>query len=215
MIISHNGPHESTTCIVFICGFMKGVETWNVTEKGKKICIEEHFSGKYKTMMVSMQEREYLNNSFDAVCTELLGNLNLSGYKNICVVAHSYGAFYAVRIAGVYPKCKLLLLDPTLKGDVFKRYLILKKDAMSVHKLSIYDQLPSLTALTQKTVVYIHYCINDKGTSSDILGDIITSAKSCNKNVNSNAFVHYDWSHMIHYQHPQRVIGDIEKLLKC
>jgi hypothetical protein len=152
-----NNVKKST--IIFIHGFGKSSNNWNITEKDKIIGIESEMNKSCNTVMVNLQNGDYLFNISD-VCTQIYQELEESTVlkTNIIIVTHSYGSFYGLQMAHTWPKIfnKLILLDPTIKtADYYLQLLaqqVTSKDEHSNSDIEFKQQSVSDKEFKQQSV---------------------------------------------------------------
>jgi len=138
--------------ILFIHGFNNDFDDWNVTNKGKRINIERYFSKTCNTIMILIEDKDYLR-PIETVAKKIgsfFDKDELSDLNNITIVAHSYGTFYAYYLVHLYSELftKLFLLDPTCKDDTYRDYLL---EQLKYHR----DEL-----LTEMTVTSLNLTDN-------------------------------------------------------
>lgn len=204
---------------------MKNYNDFNVTEKGKKIAIEENISKFCNTIMLQVEfedYREQANVLSEKIYSSIENVLNTS----IIIVAHSYGAFYAIQLSQNYPKIfnKILLIDPTAKTQSYYDLLVSKIGNMNdgilneieLCKVNNFENLPD-GKLNSKTIVRIHLNLDSK----KLIEYPKQFNEKCeyfnaitNKNVNSKIVLHFNVSHMIHYTKSDIIIDSIKELVK-
>ncbi len=146
---------------------------------------------------------------YDYVCTKINSLVNT---KHVVVVAHSYGCFYALRYAELYPTTALILLDPPPKTDLYKTYLKSNMNLLDECKLEHFDKLPDGANISNNVAISVH--VSGDSESKDSLFDKISYfSKLTKNNSRSNLIVHYDTSHMIHYTRSANVIENINRYL--
>jgi pimeloyl-ACP methyl ester carboxylesterase len=186
--------------VVFIHGYNQNAEHWDVTETGKEIKVAERCSGRFLTISIGLDITDYCQ-PIDLVCMDIDRYLSL--YSNITLVSHSFGAFYAIGLSLAFPTKynRLLLLNPTLKTNAYREFVIKHRPELD------FDELPDGLALQAKTIVRIHheYPIDEEKIS---ILDGLT-----NKNVKSRLVIHPGKGHMLHYQIPATIIDAVIELV--
>lgn len=203
--------------ILFIPGFRKKNTDFNITDEGKGINIETTLFKMYNTITIQFSEDDYQKPVPD-IADQIYQNIIMNFKKDIVIVAHSFGAFYAIHLAKTYPNIftKLLLIDPSIKTTSYHEKLQLNANMYGpkdteTYKLKNYDSLPIGVDLKSNIIVRVHVALII-GLSAD---KIFILNKLTNKNVKSRFIVHPNASHMIHYQHPDVIIDSIKELIKC
>ena len=213
--IINNNNYKQT--IIFIHGFLKNYNDFNVTDHDKKILIEEHFRKKCNTIMVHIEKDDYIQDiSITEQIYQTICNMDLK-FKNITLVTHSLGSFNAIYLAEKYPKLfkKLLLIDPTIKSNAYHDYLVdqsKNQDIIVCIKLKNYDLLSNGKNLKSNIVIYINVNYDTKINKSN--DDMILLHKFVSKNVKSRFILHVNKSHMLHYTNPNVIIDSIDNLNK-
>jgi len=197
--------------ILFIQGFRKHYLNWNLSETNKPINIESNLSKSCNTILLDLDDNDY-QKSITILSEEIYQHLSPLITSKITIVAHSYGAFYALKLAEFYPKIfsRVLLLDPTIKSPEYLDYLKLKKsnDSLELFKITHFEELPSPLILNNNIIVRIHFNIS---TNED-LNKINYLDQLTNKNCKSRLILHYNISHMIHYTIPAVIIDSIKEI---
>jgi pimeloyl-ACP methyl ester carboxylesterase len=125
------------------------------------------------------------------------------------VLAHSYGAFYALALAQQAPNVKaLLLLDPTGCTPSYHQTLVTGNVALAAHKLEQWESYPRPLPLAPRVVVRVHLALTEQ-----LAERVQYFTPLCKANVQSALEVHMA-SHMLHYDLPQLVIVRVLALLK-
>ncbi len=209
-LVIHNTNKKKT--ILFIHGFNKDANTWNVTENGKPINIEINCRKYANTILLQLVKEDYLVPIEDIVHQTneqiISSNINIT---NCTIVTHSNGSFYGIALSKINKIfSKLMLIAPTIKTDAYYSYLenLYNEDNTDIsikYKLDNFNKFDS-TISDQKTVVRIHFEQLDK---------IPILSKMVNKNVKSRLFIHYNSPHMIHYQKADLIIDSIKEIIKC
>jgi pimeloyl-ACP methyl ester carboxylesterase len=211
-------PGKFKTTVIFIHGFRKDAETWNVTESNKVINVEKETSKKANTVLIQLEDVDY-QNSVSVVAKEILCYLpyEVKYGCNVVLVTHSNGSFYAISLALQFPNIfkKLLLLDPTVPDQIYLNELLKKRDEMpddvvASNKVKYFSELPSGFDLESNIIVRIHLNI----CSEESMKRIEFLYKLINKNTRSRLMVHYGVSHMLHYNIPHVIIDSIRELCK-
>ena len=220
LFINYN--HHKTT-IIFIHGFRKNHDDFNITDKGKNILIETTMAKICNTILVQIEESDYKKPVAD-VAEDIYKNIVDIDKTKITIVAHSHGSFYALSLCETYPDlfCKLLLIDPTTKSEHYLTKLKMdtegfNEESVESYKVKYFDMLPTGFNLKNKIIVRIHLNLQTTQLIDDLnsfLAKINHLNKLVNKNVKSRLVLHADVSHMIHYQIPDVIIDSIKELHK-
>ena len=199
-----NSESKSNKTVVFIPGYLKA-NHWNESEYGKRLGILTSISSKAKVLAVTFNEDIY-RYSIPEICSKLTDKLSV--YDSLCIVAHSYGCFVGLQLATV-DKLKirsLLLLDPITVNDKYFNYINTTNDKYSSYKITHYDLLPKPLQLKIAVSIILSY-IEDLGVSIKYFEPLVKY------NTLSSIEVCF-CSHMIHYDHPEKIIHKIGCLLK-
>jgi len=210
-----NTDHKRKHTIIFIHGLKKHYNSWNVTEKGKEIGLEKTFNQTCNTVLVQIDEEDYLKPIND-IAESIYNELQQLLFTKIILVSHSQGSFYCLALAKNYPKIfsRIVMLNPTIKTPAYYNYLTKKKD-INIYRLNHFSELPDHTNLHCQVIFFIHIDIDSTKSDEDklILFDkIIQLNKITNKNVKSKLCVHADVSHMIHYMIPETICNSIKDI---
>lgn len=119
-------PHKKIKKnVLFIQGFLKSYSTWNTTESGKNIGIENSIQAFATTIMIDFDRVDYLLPNHD-LCQIIQSKLEEIGlYSNLTIVCHSYGSFIAIGLAELNPKIinGIVFIDPTRKHPGYLNYI--------------------------------------------------------------------------------------------
>mgnify|MGYP001243237282 CR=1 FL=1 len=197
--------------VIFIHGFNKNSSSWNKTDSGKIINIEETIKKKATTVLIDLFEDIY-SEPIPEIANKLYNNIKSSIPKmgKIIIVAHSYGAFYALSLAQsnhehIYG---ILLLDPIVKSDEYKNYLAKSNSPIQLEKLKNFDSIPNPIPLKNKIIVKICLKVDD-----DIYEKTQYFDKLTRNNINSDILVYPNRSHMLHYDMHDKIISIIKQLM--
>ena len=222
--------------IIFLHGLMKTGTSWNVSEFGLNLGIEEFFRKISSTTLVSFELSDY-NSKSTEISNQIYSYLIETDQKmkRLIIVGHSVGGLYAMKLAELYPKLVngLILIDIPIKSSIYLDYLktkfnqetdlIIKNITQS--QLNNFDDLPDGQSLYQnyKLTISVHLNILT-GHSLDQMNDQLTYFKSefdkfeyfrklTNKNIKSEIKIYPNGSHMIHYSYPKSIIKAIQLIL--
>jgi predicted alpha/beta hydrolase family esterase len=211
---------KTNNVVVFIHGFGKNSETFNISEFGKELNIEKTIRTIAQTVLIDIEENDYLLTVPDVANTIYD---KIKQFKNIWIVAHSYGCFYAIQLAEQYHNIVkgIILLEPTVKSDQYKIYLEnLPKSPVNDAKLKNFDSLPNGSNIKNKTIVQVHLSITQWVNLSTSISNVdefeskIDKIKRwTNANVISEIVIYPSKSHMIHYDCPLKIIHKIRQLI--
>lgn len=209
LIITNN--HKKNT-VIFIHGFRKNYNDWNVTENGRDISLEKRLSKHHNTILVDIAEEDY-KQPIAVICDAIHNEISEIISKCVTIVAHSYGCLYALYMAEAYHIDKLLLIEPVIKSDRLLNYLQDRAvdkdpDSVEVYKINNYDSLPTGEHIKSRIIVRIH--INSDGN----IPNIKELSALTNKNTKSRLLVHYNASHMLHYTKTDIILDSITELLR-
>jgi pimeloyl-ACP methyl ester carboxylesterase len=210
MYIRENFSSNSKTTVVFISGFQKSCTTWNVTERGKEINVEKTISLTYSTLLIEMEDEDYLE-SVENISLRV--NEILENEEKIILIVHSYAAFYAISLAKMYKNKynKIILIDPTVKNDDYLNYLYEKEDDIFTrYKIENFSLYPDFNNFPQNVIVYAHLNLD----TEDNLNKVFDLDKITKMNVKSKLMVHCNVGHMIHYKIPAVIIESIKDIIK-
>lgn len=197
--------------VIFIHGFGKRLDDWNITKSGKHIGIEEQIRKFSNTVLVQIEDNDY-KQPISIVAAMIYQALNDLTKTNITVVGHSYGTLYALWLAENHNIDRILLIEPVIKSPIFLEYLQSKakdKDFESIeaYKVRNYDTMPTGENLKNRVTVRIHIRVEDKPIPNLPILNSLT-----NKNVKSRLIIHYQASHMIHYELSSTIVDSIKDL---
>lgn len=210
---NHNN-HKNN--LLFVHGYLKDHSHWNISEYNKVIDIEKTLSKSCNTIILSFDYDDYEKTIME-VCDEIYYQINQYygdniSKNNIMIVSHSYGSFYSFALSNKYPKIfnKLLLIEPTLKTQIYLDYMKKKNDSHSEWVINNFDSLPSGINIKAGVIVRIHINYTDSYPEEKLLCmDRIT-----NKNIKSRIMIHPNKSHMLHYDIPGVIIDSIREVIK-
>lgn len=217
-LIIYDNKHKNT--VIFFNGFRKQYTTWNITETGKQINIEERIRKNHNTILIDFQEEDYKQSIPDMsehIHTMLI-NSHPDLLRNVTIVGHSYGCFYALYLAEKYRILKILLIEPVIKSPSYLEYIInrsvvskmpLEFNTVEVCAINNYDMLPTGENIKSRVIVRIHVnCDNEE------IKHLKEYSLLTNKNTKSRLVVHYKKSHMIHYTQADVILNSITELLQ-
>lgn len=216
-VICLNLDNSHKSVVIFIHGFQKDPSTWNITEHGKAVGIEETVRKVSATVLVHLKDDDYVR-PVPEVSAELFDDIlsKIPKIGKIIIVAHSFGAFYALSMANLYPKQihALLLLDPTAKTKSYRNYLIKDGSDVQMAKLRNFDSLPNSIPLNPKITVKVYLKL-DMSEQNDSINDILSYFDKFTKvNINSDIIVCPNRSHMLYYDMPDKFISVVKQLIK-
>jgi len=223
-LIIYDNKHKNT--VIFFNGFRKQCTTWNITETGKPINIEERIRKNNNTILIDFQEEDYKQSIPDM--SEHIYTMIINSYpdllRNVTIVGHSYGCFYALYLAEKYRILKILLIEPVIKSPSYLEYIINRAavskiplefnegkedNTVEVCTVNNYDMLPTGENIKSRVIVRIHVnCDNEE------IKHLKEYSLLTNKNTKSRLVVHYKKSHMIHYTQADVILDSINELLK-
>ena len=212
-----NNNHKYT--IIFIHGFMKHYNSWNVTEGNKVINIEKNISKICNTVLVQIEEEDYMK-PIDKVANEIYVELQPLLHTNITLGCHSYGSFYCISLAINYPKIfsRIVMLNPSIKTQAYYDYLATKDQTdINTYKLKHFDELPDHTNIHNKIIISIHVNLDSTKYNEDkltLFDKMIQLNKMTNKNVKSKLYLYVYVSHMIHYKISDKIYQSIKDIYK-
>ena len=105
--------------VIFIHGYMKSANDFNITDNNKKILIEQNIRSISNTVLVQLEKDDYKKDIpfvSEKICNKIL-KMNIDK-SNITLVCHSYGAFYAYYLGLLQKSCRILL-KYALKSNLF------------------------------------------------------------------------------------------------
>ena len=210
--------------VIFIHGFGKKYNDFNVTEHNKNILIEHVISKTCNTIMLQFVEDDY-KNTIAHISEKLMENLDESILKTkIIIVAHSYGCFNAIYLCETYPNIfgRILLIEPTIKSETYKKILAdhagTNINSVEYAKFLNYDLLPNGFNISDKVILIIHANIVNKEqiveNQCEYNDKITNLEKLLNNNIKSKLVQHINKSHMLHYKIPDIIIKSIKELCK-
>lgn len=210
IIIENNKFKKS---VLFIHGFGKTGDQWNITEYGKEIGIESHIRKTHNTILITLDDNDYIR-PISNVVDEIYEAVNGSLKTKIICVTHSYGSFFSMSLSIKYPKLftTIIMLDPTLKTNEYLEYLKgLEYNDKNQYKIDNFDMYPNHLDIAKDIIVKIHLNITPEKSINSIK-DIIQFDTITKHNVKSRLMVHVEVSHMIHYKIPHVVIDSIKNI---
>lgn len=211
-IIVENNKFKKT--VLFIHGFGKTGNQWNITEYNKEINIESHIRKTYNTILITLHDNDYIRPISD-VSVEIYKALDdLLKTKIICVT-HSYGSFFAMSMSIQYPKLfdAIVMLDPTIKTDDYLQYLkSLEYNTKNQYQIDNFNMYPNHLDIPKNIIIKIHLNVDPCLDKDNITKDLTQLDKITKHNVKSRLMVHIGVSHMIHYKIPHIVIDSIKSL---
>jgi pimeloyl-ACP methyl ester carboxylesterase len=206
--------------IIFFSGLLKDSNTWDLTESGKAINIMKTAKTKADVITINITFEQYLQ-PIEETCKDINNKIEaLIVDKNVIIVAHSFGAFFAFGYSEYCHKnlTGVILIDPTCKLDSYKSYLVEKTnivendDKYKVRKywLENFESLPALPKYKPKVKVIVHIPIKENKN----IDKVMFFEKAVALNMQSQIVVHPNKSHMLHYQMSDRFIHIINILIK-
>jgi pimeloyl-ACP methyl ester carboxylesterase len=213
--------------VIFIQGFLKSANDFNMRESGTKISIEDRISNKYNTIRMEFDPNDYMRPISD-ITDDIIREIKNLMETEILIVSHSRGSFNALDLAKTNPKVfnKLLLIDPTIKNSSYKQELskginnIEKSIVDIIHEymLKTFDSLPEVTDLKPNIIIQTYINFNTQLMSHPeyyltLANKIKLLNKITNKNTKSKIIIQPDIGHMIHYFIPDKIINSINELL--
>lgn len=209
-IVIKNNKFKKT--VLFIHGFGKTGDQWNISEYNKEINIESHIRKTHNTILITLSEDDYFRSIADVSIEIFKAMEDLLKTKIICVT-HSYGSFFAMSMSIKHPKLfeAIIMLDPTIKTDEFLQYLkSLESNEKNQYKIDNFDTIyPNHLEIPKNVIVKIHFNIN---ADTDIIKELTILDEITRHNVKSRLMVHVGVSHMIHYKIPHIVIDSIKNI---
>jgi pimeloyl-ACP methyl ester carboxylesterase len=153
--------------LIFLPGFQKDVNYYNISESGKNLNIEETFRTVSTTILVIMEDVDYLISTSE-FCNKMFEHINeivsLDENRQWIVIGHSLGGLYAIKLAELYHNNihGLLLIDPTTKCKSYQRYLGLQSICPPLITTKYIDDVISIIGNRDKSSGPISSQINDK-----------------------------------------------------
>lgn len=209
-IIVENNKFKKS--VLFIHGFGKNGDHWNITEYNREIGIESHIRKTHNTILITLENNDYLRSIYD-VSHQIYESIK--HLSNIICVTHSYGSFYAMEISISYPKLftAIIMLDPTLKTNEYLTYLkTLEYSNQKQYQIDNFDMYPNHLNIPNNVIIKIHLNINPSESDSENINYIKHLDQITKHHVKSRLIVHYDISHMIHYKIPHTIIDTIKNI---
>lgn len=183
--------------VVFIHGNHKTIETWNLSEFGKKIDIEVSIRKRTETVMIQVDD--FLLGPEDTVKSLLPSMMN----RRWVIVCHSLGIVY----------CYELLKHLTITGICFIDCTDLEafgKELADKPPCPLQDYLKEVKwNLSTKIVCHVHLNF----PSEDFEQRVDYFSGWTRKNEKSKMIIHPRKGHMIHYTDSQTIIFSIMELL--
>jgi pimeloyl-ACP methyl ester carboxylesterase len=212
--------NSNMSLVVFIHGFLKTAEHWNLSETGKDIAIEKTINYNQPTLIIQINESDYLF-GIHHICKKIVSVLP-NEYTSFLIVAHSIGCLYAIKMVQDYDPQKqirgLILIEPTTKTPDYYQSLKTKSetgDKFALAKLGDYENLPD-PVLPTRLITNIHINVQLSDNQEFLLKREILDYlhKLTCKNSKSEKRLHTNKSHMIHYKDPLAIIDSITQMLK-
>lgn len=202
---------------VFIHGYRKTSESWNVTEAGKEVNLAKM---KGDACIVDMSDEDYMQ-PVDDVAREIYDILvkQWISKQAVYIVSHSIGAFYATCLANLIEADKLfslygmMYIDPTCKTEEYRQYLQLANaegDPVAGAKLENYARLPDPPSFHPRVLVNVHFACDD----AKIVARLFYFRRAIYANVASEIIVYPGASHMLHWDHPEKFVNGFQRMLK-
>lgn len=182
--------------VILIHGLNKSCDTWNITEFGKSINIEQQLAKKAHTILIQIDD--YNNYHI----TNILNEMDKYKVKSWIVVCHSLAIVYGLHLLN-HGITRVCLIDPTVLDDIYFEELK-KREWFNLLDLCEID-----IKLSAKVIYHIHLDYDDKFDDK-----VNFYKKFIKQNDKSKMFVHPDKGHMIHYTDSQKIINSIMDLIK-
>lgn len=184
--------------VLFIHGKGKKAETWNVSEFGKKICIEESLKKSVHTMMLQIDDFTVLPSR---LVDKKIGDMRRHRWT---IVSHSLGVMYIFELLGrdiiIDGFC---LIDPT---PFTSKYI----ETMKTIEISDWIKEQLIIDIAPKIIFHVHISY----PSPSFEEKIDSYSKFTRKNDKSKVILHNGKGHMIHYTDAPKIIDSINDLLK-
>ena len=203
-------------CVVFLHGFTKTGDDWNISN------IEKQISKTYQTINFTFTNEDYLL-SFEETCNNIVKTIGESKLNIVwIIVGHSIGGLYAQMLAKLYPKNikGLVLVSSSINTKHFyERMLKLSGEEKDETKKKIYknwfDNIPKLLYpkdLNHNIKIICHVDIKNNNSDKRELYEYYKHLT--NKNAESKILLYIDGSHMIHHKSPYAIVSSIKELIK-
>jgi len=210
-ILIENNNFKKT--VIFIHGFGKTGNQWNITEHNKEINIESHIRKTHNTILITLEDNDYMRPIID-IASEIYKSIEVLSKSKIICVTHSYGSFFAMSMSIEYPQLfnAIIMLDPTIKTFRYLEYLkTLDSNNINKYKIDNLDIIyPNHLDIPKNVVIKIH--LNVDSDSNINIDQLIELDKITKQNMKSRLMIHIDIGHMIHYKIPHVVIDTIKNL---
>lgn len=177
--------------IIFLSGRGKKYDTWNVTENGKIIGLEENYRKRCNTCLVEFDVEDeiyydkYIDNVLEPVDQEasILNRLIevLDNKVKWFVVAHSYGSYFASLLPKVLIHAFILIDPVSVNFLTFKNFTV---------------------------PIIVHLDIGSDDTKR-----ISNWTSVTNYNNKSAVIVYYQIGHMIHWKQPGKIQNTLDNIL--
>lgn len=213
-IIIENNKFKKT--VLFIHGFGKTGDQWNITEHNKEINIESHIRKTHNTILITLDDNDYIRPISDVSQEIYSSMINFLKTKIICIT-HSYGSFFAMSMSIQYNTLfeSIIMLDPTIKTEMYLQYLkTLEYNKINQFKIDNFDIIyPNHLDIPKNVIVKIHLNLDSNNDSKiDLIKKLSELDKITKQNMKSRLIIHMDVSHMIHYKIPHVVIDSIKNI---
>lgn len=196
--------------VIFIHGYTKTGEDWNITAHNKEIGIESHIRKTRNTVLITLDEEDYRCPISDISSTIYEETKHLLKSK-VIIVTHSYGSMFGMSLAILYPKfvTTLIMLDPSVKTNDFLIYLkSLPVTETKQYKIDNFESLPNPRDIPKHIIVRVHWNFEPDNKIDNNLLELDHLVK---KNTKSRLMIHISVSHMIHYKIPHVIIDSIKE----
>jgi pimeloyl-ACP methyl ester carboxylesterase len=193
------------TTVLFIHGFAKTKDDWAI--------IQKHLGGPYNIHCIDINNTCYVRPVQD-ICQEIDDSMSTFHETKIIVVAHSYGAFYAIGLSRLnkFRYNKLLLIEPTLKTEEYQIYLTEKyaktPNEIDKYKIENFDTFPDYRDLTSNIIIIVHINVKIR-EEHETVSKIERCNQLCNKNAKSLLCLHVNKGHMLHHTVPDKIISTL------
>lgn len=214
-----SNPQMFTKTVVFIPGFLKSCNDFDITEHNKTINITKCISKRANIHKVNLKPEDYLQ-PLNSMCDQIIESVNQTyPNKKIILVGHSYGCFYVLKCMELYKELikGIILIDPTMRNNDYKQDLLSKLEVLTnptminitTFKLERFDELPNDFDFGSKIEmrVLLNESPNFEIKKAHFENVIKQSGTSTSK------MITYNLTHMLHYKRPNDVISMIREVL--
>lgn len=226
--------------VIFIHGFMKDYNDWNIDEKKNNINIQKKISTDTCTVNFHFESRDYFK-SFLEICDKIYVILmNNDIPKPWIFVGHSIGGLYSQAYAKLYPEHVrgLVLINPNEITRYFQEHLVeavvtetdsVKKNIYQNWIMNFY-QVYNSEILNKNITVICHKNIStNKDEIDDHINKYFDGDRDEYEEMTKNMLLYYNMliknnrdsfiikykksSPILHHKHPKNIISSIYKLL--